>query len=171
MKERLIQLLDVEQLNSSKFADIIGVQRSSVSHVLSGRNKPSFDFLQKTLNAFPGLRADWLIQGQGGMYEHMQHAHPGGLFDEPVATRVADQHEEKELKQPVADEDGVLKTLSGTETTESAGTSGAQDARAHTLRDPKSHETTEPGDGTKKRVVQVIVMYDDDTFSSYSPSE
>ncbi len=85
MKERLIQLLDLEQLSPSKFADIIGVQRSSISHVISGRNKPSFDFLQKTLKAFPGLNASWLMLGDGTMYEQMGRNVSGNLFDSPVA--------------------------------------------------------------------------------------
>jgi len=68
MQERLHSLLDHEQLSPSRFADHIGVQRSSVSHILSGRNKPSFDFLEKTLRAFPGLRADWLLLGKGDMF-------------------------------------------------------------------------------------------------------
>ena len=84
MKERLIQLLDLEQLSPSKFADIIGVQRSSISHVISGRNKPSFDFLQKTLKAFPGLNASWLMLGEGSMYEQMGRNISGNLFDSPV---------------------------------------------------------------------------------------
>jgi transcriptional regulator with XRE-family HTH domain len=66
MKERLLQLLDLEQITPSKFADIIGVQRSSVSHVISGRNKPSYDFLHKTLKAFPGLEC--ILADDGGRH-------------------------------------------------------------------------------------------------------
>jgi len=83
MKERLLQLLDLEQISPSKFADVIGVQRSSVSHVISGRNNPSYDFLQKTLKAFPGLNASWLMLGEGTMYEQMGRKVPGNLFDPP----------------------------------------------------------------------------------------
>jgi transcriptional regulator with XRE-family HTH domain len=72
MQERLHSLLNHEQLSPSRFADLIGVQRSSVSHILSGRNKPSFDFLEKTLKAFPGLRADWLLLGEGDMFSGQQ---------------------------------------------------------------------------------------------------
>ncbi|MFC2080550.1 helix-turn-helix domain-containing protein, partial [Bacteroidota bacterium] len=82
MEDRLLKLLDMEQLSSSKFADVIGVQRSSVSHILSGRNKPSFDFLQKTLKAFPVLNADWLILGEGKMYESDIVTGGGSLFDQ-----------------------------------------------------------------------------------------
>ena len=81
MKERLLQLLDLEHLTPSKFADLIGVQRSSVSHILSDRNKPSFDFLQKTLKTFPGLKADWLMLGEGPMYDQMGRE-SGNLFNQ-----------------------------------------------------------------------------------------
>ncbi|MBL7112265.1 MAG: helix-turn-helix transcriptional regulator [Bacteroidales bacterium] len=54
-------------MSSSQFADEIGVQRSSVSHVLTGRNKPGFDFIQKIIGAFPDISAEWLITGIGSM--------------------------------------------------------------------------------------------------------
>ena len=83
MKERLLQLIDLEHLTPSKFADLIGVQRSSVSHILSDRNKPSFDFLQKTLKTFPGLKAEWLMLGDGPIYEQMGRE-SGDLFSQDV---------------------------------------------------------------------------------------
>ena len=67
MKDRIIQFLKENNLSSTRFADIIGVQRSSISHILSGRNKPSFDFIEKMLIAYPGLNAQWLITGIGSM--------------------------------------------------------------------------------------------------------
>lgn len=67
MKERIIQFLRDMNLTSTKFADEIGVQRSSISHILSGRNKPSFDFIEKMLIAYPEIDAQWLITGKGNM--------------------------------------------------------------------------------------------------------
>lgn len=67
MKERIIQFLKENNLTSTKFADIVGVQRSSISHILSGRNKPSFDFIEKMLIAYPDIDAQWLITGKGQM--------------------------------------------------------------------------------------------------------
>ena len=52
-------------LTVSAFADKIGVQRSSVSHVLSGRNKPSLDFVLKLVKAFPEVNLYWLLNGKG----------------------------------------------------------------------------------------------------------
>jgi transcriptional regulator with XRE-family HTH domain len=67
MKERLNAILKHLRINASQFADEIGVQRASVSHVLSERNKPGFDFVQKILEAYPSISAEWLITGQGEM--------------------------------------------------------------------------------------------------------
>jgi transcriptional regulator with XRE-family HTH domain len=64
MIDRFKLLLEQLHLSPSEFADQIGVQRSSVSHVISGRNKPSIDFLEKILNVFPDIDVTWLITGR-----------------------------------------------------------------------------------------------------------
>ena len=68
MKERIEKILKFEQLTASKFADIIDVQRSNVSHILSGRNNPGLDFIQKILSKFTNINAEWLLLGKGEMY-------------------------------------------------------------------------------------------------------
>ena len=64
MTDRFKSLLGQLNLTPSEFADRIGVQRSSISHVMSGRNKPSIDFLEKILNVFPDIDTTWLITGR-----------------------------------------------------------------------------------------------------------
>ena len=66
-KDRLKEILDKEELSASKFAEKIGIQRSSVSHILSGRNKPSLDFVIKVNNAFDDVSLDWLIKGNNAI--------------------------------------------------------------------------------------------------------
>jgi transcriptional regulator with XRE-family HTH domain len=63
--KRLEIILDYYSLNASGFADKIGVQRSSLSHLLSGRNKPSLDFLLKILDVFPEVDLYWILNGKG----------------------------------------------------------------------------------------------------------
>lgn len=69
MKDRLLQLMQLEQLSPAKFADILGIQRSGLSHILSGRNKPGYEFISKLLLKFPTVSAEWLITGKGKMYK------------------------------------------------------------------------------------------------------
>lgn len=164
MKERLIQLLDLEQLTPSKFADIIGVQRSSVSHVISERNKPSFDFIQKTLKAFPGLNAEWLILGEGSMYEQMGRGASGNLFEapiEPVQAQIPDDIQEVPQETIQKDDSEVaFQEHSDKQITDQS-------------RVPSEAETDEkvPEQGTDRKIVQVMVFYDDDTFRSFGPSQ
>jgi transcriptional regulator with XRE-family HTH domain len=70
MKNQLIILIESQGLTPAKFADEIGVQRSSISHILSDRNKPSYDFILKILNRFPEINAEWLIKGVGNMLKN-----------------------------------------------------------------------------------------------------
>jgi transcriptional regulator with XRE-family HTH domain len=63
--KRLEVILDYYSLNASSFADKIGVQRSSLSHLLSGRNKPSLDFILKIVDFFPDVDLYWILNGKG----------------------------------------------------------------------------------------------------------
>ena len=69
MNIRLQQFLSAENLSQAQFADIIGVARASVSHILAGRNKPGFDFIYSMAANFPNLNVEWLVTGRGKMYK------------------------------------------------------------------------------------------------------
>ena len=68
MNKRLQQFLAAENISQAQFADTIGVARASISHILAGRNKPGFDFIESTARHFPALNLEWLITGRGRMY-------------------------------------------------------------------------------------------------------
>jgi transcriptional regulator with XRE-family HTH domain len=72
MEKRIIELIEYYGLSSAQFADKIGVQRSSISHILSGRNKPSYDFLQKITNTFTNVDANWLLNGVGTIEKKLE---------------------------------------------------------------------------------------------------
>ncbi|MGV6845502.1 MAG: helix-turn-helix transcriptional regulator [Lutibacter sp.] len=63
--KRLTQMLNFFNLTASQFADQIKVQRSSISHILSGRNKPSLEFVMKVVKTFPEVELYWLLNGKG----------------------------------------------------------------------------------------------------------
>lgn len=63
--ERLQNIMEFYNESAAAFADKIGVQRSSISHILSGRNKPSLDFILKILAAYPDVELYWLLNGKG----------------------------------------------------------------------------------------------------------
>jgi transcriptional regulator with XRE-family HTH domain len=69
MHDRLKQFLTMENLSPARFAEVMGIQRSGISHLLAGRNKPSFEFLQRMMTAYPDVNYEWLILGKGRPYK------------------------------------------------------------------------------------------------------
>src|SRR6056297_2811471 len=63
--QRLHKIMEYHDLSAASFADKIDVGRSSISHLLSGRNKPSLDFVMKIVSAFPDVELYWLLNGKG----------------------------------------------------------------------------------------------------------
>lgn len=91
MKEKLQMILSEYGLTSSALADKMGIQRSGISHIMAGRNKPSYDFLVTLLEKFPDINANWLLADDENMYndqvvnnsENNQNQAPGDLFPNP----------------------------------------------------------------------------------------
>jgi transcriptional regulator with XRE-family HTH domain len=155
MNDRLDKFLLAEQLTPAKFADIIGVQRSSISHIISGRNKPSFDFIAKVLQRFPRVNPDWLILGKGEMYKQMVQA---SLFDVPVVKEVIREQES---------EQEIVKQESFTDNTASEDAISKEPPTQNTAL-----ESSYPIDikAFDKEVERIVVFYKDRTFRSYTPS-
>jgi transcriptional regulator with XRE-family HTH domain len=101
MIERILEILKIKNLSPAQFADLIDVQRSSISHLIAGRNKPSLEFVQKILKTFPEINTDWLLSGKGPVLDREVNLneelnHPPDLFNQEKV------EEEKivELKKP-----------------------------------------------------------------------
>ena len=69
MDKRVQQFLDAENISQAQLADTLGVARAGISHILSGRNKPGFDFLEAMALHYPQISMDWLLTGKGRMYK------------------------------------------------------------------------------------------------------
>lgn len=74
---RIKKLISENELNAASFAEKIGVQRSGISHILSGRNKPSLEFLSKIQTTFDEVEFDWLLLGKDRNFSPTQN----NLFD------------------------------------------------------------------------------------------
>ena len=84
--KRLKKVMEHYQLSAAGFADEIGVQRSSISHLLSGRNKPSLDFVLKVLERFKEVELYWLLNGKGNFPNTVTG--PSALPDSEGSTRI-----------------------------------------------------------------------------------
>lgn len=92
--KRLEKVMEYYGETASSFADKIGVQRSSISHILSGRNKPSLDFVLKVLAQFPEVELYWLLNGKGSFPKA-----PEPYFDDVSS---------KALTTPKSDNPGII---------------------------------------------------------------
>lgn len=72
MIERIKQVMEYKQMSPTAFADKININRSSLTHIFSGRNQPSLDVAKKILSAFPEIRTEWLIMGVGAMLQEVK---------------------------------------------------------------------------------------------------
>ena len=79
--ERLLKVMEAEQLNARQFSEELGIQPGTVSNILKGRNKPSLEVMQKLLKRFVLISPDWLISGKGPMYRPKNDSQEPTLFD------------------------------------------------------------------------------------------
>ncbi len=87
MIERILELMRSKKMNAAQFADELGIQRSGMSHLVSGRNKPSLEFVMKVLTRFPEVPADYLLFGR--KTDIGERDNPS-IPENPVANVVAD---------------------------------------------------------------------------------
>ena len=163
MKDRLLKFLNNQQLSSARFAEIIGVQPSGISHILSGRNKPGFDFIQKILTSYPSLNAEWLIMGKGNMLksENIQ----GDLFSGEYYGTGNPLRTDKEIagEEPESDQ------------SETEAKAYDKDTYVNKLKSDDSYNsesgtTAEVTDVNKGRFIKkIVIFYSDKSFSEYSP--
>lgn len=152
MKDRILQFLASKSLSPTHFADLLKVQRSGVSHILAGRNKPSYDFIAKMLLTFPSINAEWLLLGRGEMYKSAAGATAqaqASLFEEhspenePTAKADTPKERDKNIQTGVA---GVVPD-------------GLPELRR--VAAPK----------TGKAVEAIAIFYADKTFCVYQPEQ
>lgn len=150
-----------EQLSSAKFAESIGVQPSSISHILSGRNKPGFDFIHKILTRYPALSAEWLILGKGNMLksDHIQR----DLFSESLT------EPDPVKKMTDKKEDGVQGGNEKSHAEENKITNVTSNENMDSDIS-NSNRITGVTDVNKERFVEkIVVLYSDKSFMEYSP--
>ena len=139
--KRLEFILDYYSLTASGFADKIGVQRSSLSHLLSGRNKPSLDFILKILEFFPEIDLYWILNGQGNFLK---------TKNEKDAPSPTPNFEEKILE----------KTFS---TAKSFEKNTTQEAEKIISQEKKMLETN------PNSIEKIVILYANGKFKEYNP--
>ena len=115
MIDRIQKIIREKEITSGAFADMIGVQRSSVSHILNGRNRPSLDFVLKTLKQFPEIDPEWLLLGVGQMNRnniHKSKYNVSSVITEPSIFDAMAEAEKNDRINEEIDEPGVKEDKS-----------------------------------------------------------
>lgn len=161
MNNRLQQFLELENLTPARLADILGVQRSGLSHILSGRNKPGYDFIYKLLVKFPELSADWFLTGKGKPYKQREP------YPNPPVARVTET-----LPKPESDrEQRDLFDTSGTQP-ENRPLLFEKEDNSTVNFDFQPDENAEnakalPSAGKIRKIKRVTIFYDDGSFEEF----
>lgn len=152
MLKRIKQIIDKEKLSPTQFASEIGVQRSALSHVLSGRNNPSLDFMMKIKTRYPEINLDWLLLGKGKMtgssdrkeslIKEIEKKEPKRDTSKEIQFRVKQDEvdevvESKQLKPKVEEQKHQVAPIDGSKDTDSP--------------------------------VKIILLYPDDTYKTFNP--
>jgi transcriptional regulator with XRE-family HTH domain len=146
IKARINRFLASENLSPTRFADEIGVQRSSISHILSGRNNPSYEFIQKILSRYRQVNPEWLILGSGNMLKTIRQ---GELFQMNEILPPTPQPEPQKMEPEKVKVDEKSTDNTENELVNSIIASG------------------------KNSVVleRIVLFYSDNTFKTYIPSQ
>lgn len=144
MNTRLQQFLAAENISQAQLADSLNVARAGVSHILAGRNKPSYDFLTALMSRYPKLNLEWLMFGKGKMYKEAEESAP------PVPQ--PEQPHENDLlfsDEEMADDYDAMDEIS---------------RNFRILNEIKASANTSQVAAKQRNVKKIIILFDDGSF-------
>lgn len=167
MNQRLLQFLSAENISQAQFADTIGVARASVSHILAGRNKPGFDFIESMSSHFPDLSLEWLINGKGKMYKSQASSlpSPSPVVSDVVAAPVPPAGSAAVLGRQEASEAAPAATVPVQPAAPRRSPENAvSDGGSIFPSGPASKMSSLIGEAAQRSISRIIVFYDDNTY-------
>ena len=148
MKERIKLVMENENLTSAQFADRLQINRAVISHILNGRNNPSFDVIDKILRGMH-INYDWLVYGEGEMYKRGNgNAHQNPMPKSVDLFSQNDTNEHRNTNRPEKMQETVIK----------------QPSNDGNLPDNAVVEVVK---AVNKKIEQIIVYYNDKTFEIF----
>ncbi|TDO71235.1 helix-turn-helix protein [Flavobacterium chryseum] len=149
--KRLEIILDYYGLNASSFADKIGVQRSSMSHLLSGRNKPSLDFVLKILDVFPDVDLYWILNGKGSFPKN----------EETTISKIEETVAIEKSSAPILSNENIISSDLFSEINQPKNES----SETRTFSEPKNSNFS----SEESEIEKIVFFYKNGTFKVYNP--
>jgi len=147
MKDRIAHIMRAKNLKASDFAALLGIQPSGISHILSGRNQPSLDFVKKIKETFPEYNLDWIVFGTGPI-----------TTSQPFPLKASPIENETQIEfNPTDVQDSGISI-----TPEIPGTPGISEI-------PDITPIPSVVGNGPTNVKSMLILYDDGTFETYTP--
>lgn len=193
VNQRIVKLMEVQQVTARRFASEIGIQASTVSNIVNERNNPSLEVLQRILSTYPSVSPDWLILGSGSMYREINDSQQLKLFDiEPIEKVQASDSQALESSRRVS-ESQIKKAVRNTQSANQANSQSAVQVNSQSanqagdgLSDNDDIDSREDGwlenrlndddcstiRADKRRgyrsIKKVVILYDDGSYEEIS---
>jgi transcriptional regulator with XRE-family HTH domain len=187
MKDRITLLIKAKNLTAAQFADEIGVQKSSISHILSGRNNASLDFIQKILITYPEVNMDWLMFGKGPIFKHIETALKSSndeslnviqatdltnvdLFSGLTPAKSIDYRKEIDLSDEVKSDENTLQNLKENEISSHLLTNEEQVQTEFQVEKKENESVSSRHKVTDtKTILKIVEFYSDNTYREFFP--
>lgn len=186
MKDRIFALMEKLQLSPAKFADAIGINRSTISGIKSGRTQPTLQLLEKLHNAYPEVNVYWLLSGVGEVF-NSQVGHLSMFFD----SRTSSNDDNKIINVKLPDNDNLVsdaislqeteilstekQTVSSKEKFSCNGTVGISNFEDNSRQtkplEDNGHVTSQTQHLTKhdRKIIRVVTFFSDGTYEQFVP--
>jgi len=151
MNERIKTIMEYYHLSATQFANEIGIQRSALSHIMSGRNKPSLDFVLKLKNRFEEINIDWLFYGKGKMIGESNRGSQDNVSDGSI--NFPAQVDDGATELPVVKSENPPVYASA----------------AMKKDEGLKKESPKPVDKGDSEIEKIIIFYKNGRFKSYKP--
>lgn len=159
MIDRIKSIMDYYHLSPAQFADKIGFQRSALSHVLSGRNNASLDFVLKVKNTFPNLNLEWLTLGEGNQF---------------IKQEKRQEKLNRDMLNIDFDASGMEAEKSQETTLDTVNQTLVEEKRTNEVENQKKDMQESEGHQKStghKAIKKIILLYDDGSFSEHIPEK
>lgn len=158
-KDRLAAIIRSENVSAKQFAEEVGIQPGTVSNILSGRNKPSLEVMQKVQKRYQHISLDWLICGEGPMYREKSDFQPSLPFEQNNCTDDDNRRRQPNLFAKTENETSSRNIPLTTVPTIQVGNSNGQTAAMQIA--------TKQQEIKNKNVQKIVIFYDDGTFEEF----
>ena len=176
MINRINLILRAKNISARQFAEEIGIQPSGMSHIMSGRNNPSLDFVTKVIRRYPEIDANWLLMGRGAMYGGVSVADTPQMQpeqsvrpDEPRESTLFSEVDEPQQEPLQRAEPRPYSAVDEEPASQQGMTASEPSGYRPTYIAVPPAEEPQPSDGECRRLERLLFVYSDGTFREYKP--